>query len=365
MATADSMLNLSQEFLSPDIVQKVSDVIGQSTEKTKEGLKSIIPAFMSGVVDKGSTPEGAATIVDLVKTHNFESVALPDETKLSEGNDVVNSIFGSNLNNVVSKLGTSTGLSTASVTKMLNLIAPVFMGVLGSKVKKEELNSSGLMNFLQQQKNSIAGLGAKVSDYYSMAAKPAAELPKHLTQEIPWRKILLAALVLLAIWFWWQSTHQKTYPPIIITSTPTERAVIKLVPVTPSLKELSAFMVEGTTADLPKHFRFEKLTFARASTALVPGAGAELDKIASVMKEYPNSRARLEGFTDNVGPAEVNRVLSERRALAVKEQLIARGIDASRLQTVGMGAENPIGNNATAKGRAKNRRIEFVVTNIK
>lgn len=364
MATADSLLNLSQDFFSPDIVQKISNIAGLSTEKTTEGLKSIIPAFMSGVVDKGSTPEGAATIVDIVKTHNFESVALPDETKLSEGSEVVNSIFGSNLNSVASRLGTSTGLSSANVIKMLSLIAPVFMGVLGSKVKKEEMNPSGLMNFLAQQKKAISGFGTKVSDFYSLGGAKTAEEFEKPTQEIPWRKIFLVALVLMGIWFWWQSTHRKAYPPIVITTTPTQ-TVIKLVPVTPSINELSKFMVEGTVADLPKHFRFESLTFAKGSTTLLAGAETELDQIARVMKEYPTSKARLEGFTDNRGSAKLNKVISERRAIEVKKQLIARGIDPGRIQTLGLGAENPIGNNATLKGRAKNRRIEFVITNIK
>lgn len=66
MVVNDSLLGVSQNFFSPDIVQKISDAIGQSADKTKAGLRSVIPAFMSGVVDKGSTPDGAATIVDII-----------------------------------------------------------------------------------------------------------------------------------------------------------------------------------------------------------------------------------------------------------------------------------------------------------
>ena len=351
MVINDNLLSVSQNFLSPDIVQKISDLIGQSADKTKTGLKSVIPALMSGIVDKGSTPEGASTLVDIVNTHNFESSTKPDESKLNEGNDVVKNIFGNNLNNVVSNLGASTGLSGSSITKMLGLAAPVLMGVLGSKVKNEKLSSSGLMNFLSQQKNILSGF---------TAGEKGDVLQKQLTQEIPWKKIALAALILLGLWFWWLSSHHKAMIQSTATA-PVHRAVINIT----SINELSAFMAAATGAELPKHFRFEKLTFASGTTTLAPGAGAELDKIASAMKQYPLSKARLEGFTDNVGLEESNKILSAKRADAVKAQLVSRGIQKERIQTVGMGPENPIGNNATAEGRAENRRIEFVVTNIK
>lgn len=272
----------------------------------------------------------------------------------------MNSVFGGNLNNVVSRLGTSTGLSTSSITKMLGLIAPVFMGVIGSKVKNEKLSTSGLMNFLSQQKNALTGFAVQTaeSDYASLTGKKENEF-KHLTQEVPWKKIALAALVLLGLWFWWLGAHQKVVAPIVVTTPPVQTVA------TPSVDELSAFMAAGVETNLPKHFRFEKLTFATGTTAVAPGSELELNKIANVMKQYPNSKARLEGFTDNVGSAQANRTLSAKRANAVKDQLIARGIEENRIQTVGLGEENPIGNNATAKGRAMNRRIEFVITNIK
>ncbi len=367
MVINDNLFSVSQSFLAPDIVQKVSDIIGQSADKTKKALKSVIPALLSGITDKGSTPEGAATLVDMVNTHNYEANMKPDVAKLSEGNEVVNNIFGSNLNNVVSNLGTSTGLSGPSISKILSLAAPVLMGVLGLKVKNEKLSSSGLMNFLGQEKKTLSGYSAGVSQYSELLGDKARQeiVPKHLTQEVPWKRIALAALILFALWFWWMATHPKMEVPLtkVVEPIPIQRTAVNLV--SSSLNELSAFMAAGTIAELPKHFRFEKLTFASGTTVLASGAELELNKIASAMKQYPMSKARLEGYTDNVGLEESNRILSASRADAVKAQLVARGIDGNRIQTVGLGSGNPVGNNATAEGRAVNRRIEFVVTNIK
>ena len=70
---------------------------------------------------------------------------------------------------------------------------------------------------------------------------------------------------------------------------------------------------------------------------------------------------RIEGHTDSAGVPEQNLALSERRATAVVEQLVLRGVSAQRLSAEGFGDRRPIGDNATRAGRAANRRIELVV----
>lgn len=363
MVINDNMLSVSQSFFSPDIVQKISDFIGQSADKTKVGLKSVIPELMTGIVDKGSTPEGAAKLVDMVNTHNYEATSKPDENKINEGNEVVNNIFGSNLNNIVSKLGATTGLNSGSITKMLGLIAPVFMGVLGSKVKNEKLGAPGLMNFLSQQKNVLSSFSAGAAGVTGMASKSPEALQQNFVKESSWTKVALAALIFLGLLFWWMGSHNKVAVPVVTSTTPVQQQNAQTVSI--PLSELNAFMMLGAAANLPKHFRFEKLTFATGTTSLAPGAEEELDRIAIAMTQYPQAKARLEGFTDNVGQAEVNKELSAQRALAVKAQLVSRGVDENRIQAVGMGSENPVADNTTEQGRALNRRIEFVVTQVK
>lgn len=81
----------------------------------------------------------------------------------------------------------------------------------------------------------------------------------------------------------------------------------------------------------------------------------------SILRQYSNMRVSIHGHTDNVGNPELNRRLSLDRANAVRDWLIARGIDPKRLETKGFGQDSPMTTNATDEGRAKNRRIEFVV----
>jgi outer membrane protein OmpA-like peptidoglycan-associated protein len=79
------------------------------------------------------------------------------------------------------------------------------------------------------------------------------------------------------------------------------------------------------------------------------------------VNQCPAFKISIEGHTDSEGIPERNNPLSERRARAVADYLIAAGVEASRVSTVGYGAERPIADNDTAAGRAKNRRIEFKV----
>ena len=84
--------------------------------------------------------------------------------------------------------------------------------------------------------------------------------------------------------------------------------------------------------------------------------------LATMLKEKPDYHLNISGYTDNVGNAASNLLLSQDRAENVKDYLIKQGVDASRITAEGYGLEDPVADNNTAEGRAKNRRVEFLVT---
>ena len=102
-------------------------------------------------------------------------------------------------------------------------------------------------------------------------------------------------------------------------------------------------------------------TFEVGSAQLSTDATELLDRAIEILGENPTTRLTVEGHTDDVGSAEDNLALSEQRAQAVVDYLIAGGIAADRLTAIGYGESRPIADNSTAEGRAENRRIEFVV----
>lgn len=102
--------------------------------------------------------------------------------------------------------------------------------------------------------------------------------------------------------------------------------------------------------------------FETGQNTLMPGAMSTVDRLAQFMRDYPERSVRIEGHTDSVGSDAINQPLSERRAMAVRDALVARGIDSTRIQAVGYGAAQPVASNDTAAGRQQNRRIEVVIS---
>ena len=86
-----------------------------------------------------------------------------------------------------------------------------------------------------------------------------------------------------------------------------------------------------------------------------------LDRAAEIITETPDMELVIIGHTDNLASDAYNLELSRERAESVKEYLVAQGVDADKLRTVGMGESEPIADNSTELGRFRNRRIEFTV----
>jgi OmpA-OmpF porin, OOP family len=108
---------------------------------------------------------------------------------------------------------------------------------------------------------------------------------------------------------------------------------------------------------------FGKVLFETGSTRLTRPSEDLVDQIGAALHAHPEiHHVQVQGHTDNVGPRDMNLRLSHERADAVKRSLIARGVNHRRLSSQGYGETHPIASNNTRGGRAKNRRVEFVVT---
>ena len=105
------------------------------------------------------------------------------------------------------------------------------------------------------------------------------------------------------------------------------------------------------------------ISFDVGRADIKPELRSVLDSFANGLKDDPNTRIRIVGHTDNTGSDAINDPLSLQRARSVKNYLEDRGIADSRIEAEGRGEHEPIADNSTAAGRAKNRRVEFVIMN--
>ncbi len=101
------------------------------------------------------------------------------------------------------------------------------------------------------------------------------------------------------------------------------------------------------------------LNFATGSAQIQPQSFAVLDKVAELLANHSDYKLLINGHTDNVGNAISNKSLSLKRARSVRNYLVEKGIDKSRLNPIGYGQFKPIADNSTEEGRLANRRVEF------
>ncbi len=107
------------------------------------------------------------------------------------------------------------------------------------------------------------------------------------------------------------------------------------------------------------------IRFKKGKADVDPACDKTMTYIAKILKESPGFHVQVDGHTDNVGKPESNLKLSQERAEAVVKYLVQKkGVDANRLSAKGFGDTQPIADNKTDKGRAKNRRVDFTVTKM-
>ncbi len=152
------------------------------------------------------------------------------------------------------------------------------------------------------------------------------------------------------------ATAPSSTPTEVVATTPGAASATALV----GMSGLGGYLSGAEAA--PRTFQFEQLTFDTAKSALRPGDAQEVATIATVLKQYGNTRVRIVGYADARGPAAANVALGKARADAVKAGLVAQGVDAARIETVSGGETDPVDTNATTAGQAENRRTELVVT---
>lgn len=112
--------------------------------------------------------------------------------------------------------------------------------------------------------------------------------------------------------------------------------------------------------EIQKPFVLDDVQFATGKAVITPDSFARLDALVEYMAHKKTARVEISGHTDNAGKKAANKKLSQQRADALRDYLVSKGIDASRIKAVGYGDEKPIAPNDTSEGRQKNRRIEVI-----
>ncbi|HMK27705.1 MAG TPA: OmpA family protein [Chitinophagaceae bacterium] len=133
---------------------------------------------------------------------------------------------------------------------------------------------------------------------------------------------------------------------------------------------LTILEIEGMKQDISANIMLDSLkqtgsitlhiNFETGKSVIKPESQSIVDQMAEMLNSDPSIKISIEGHTDNVGTAAANQTLSQNRAKAVMDAIIAKGIDKARLSSKGWGQNKPVADNSTEEGRAMNRRVEIV-----
>jgi outer membrane protein OmpA-like peptidoglycan-associated protein len=362
------------------------------------------------MVNMASSQEGASSLTSLIRECGYgsavESVGslfgggTATNGMMASGTQLLGKLFGNNSLPVANAVAGAGGVSSASATKLLALVAPLTLGVLGKRAASQKTGLSGITSELLEQKSDIAaaapsgitkifGAGPTLvgseRDAERLSVSPgviehpsesagyaesdvkrrgyAAEPPVLRRGGTSWLPILIiAALVALGIWLLVRGrARTANVPPtgIVRVSLPGGRSVA--VPRGSIDDNVAAFLAGRTPGSLPRVFVFDHLNFESGSSQLTPDSAPTVNNLAQILIAYPNARVQLLGHTDNTGTPEANQTLSQDRANAVKEMLVNQGIAPDRITAIGFGQTRPIAPNDTEQGRAHNRRLELNV----
>ena len=418
-----NILELVKDQVSGQLASQASSFLGESESGVAKALGGIMPALMGGMINKASTDSGSQGLMDLIGKVDLNSLgniarlfgggSSSVNTVLNSGGGIVESLLGSKAGGIIDFIANMAGLKSSSSSSLLKMAAPFLMSVVGKQISGKGVGF--LKDLIMGQKSYVsAAMPAGLSNllgFSDMLDKvpeviktpiqtsiptppptPTASMSAPSTTSSGGGNLLKWLLPLLlagaALWFFTKDGCNKKVEETGMTEAVTEvvdSAAIKAKAAMEATKALfsnvnaeakaifdSLKLEAGSAPEQIKNyidagfngdpmFLIKNVNFASGSALLSKEAQMEVDHLASLLKAYPGVKIEINGHTDSSGDAAKNQTLSEARAASIMGRLIAQGVEATRLKAQGFGPNQPVADNSTPEGMAKNRRIELKV----
>jgi flagellar motor protein MotB len=381
---AVNLMDTVKGMFTSEAVDKAATTTGESPDGMRKAMHGAVPSIFAGLTQAVGTPTGAARIFGTITDKGGAS---------AQG--LMSAVFGDKGSAVTSVLAKGSGVKSEAASHALSFALPLVMGALARHVTSNGLTAGGLSQVLAGHKDaiqndphtppglagafglpSLAGLGGAATQL----VQPRAKTESTTTAEAPKRRwgVILPAAALGALLIWGISSlshnraekvgvtaPQPPAPPAVTLHAPAVPGAIVL-PGGKSL-DVAADSVEAQMAhglsdaslQLPHTYDLEHLTFDYDSSTITPTSAKTVNDLAVMLDAYPTSRIRVVGHTDSVGTTAANQPLSEARAKAVKEALVAKGVAADRIETAGEAARQPAP--GAKPEEVTNRRAEVVL----
>jgi OmpA-OmpF porin, OOP family len=411
-----SLLDSTSRLITADAVSQIAGQLGESDVSVSRGVQTGLSSVLAALANKADDQARIRQIADLAT--NRDHFSGPDTdigaivrglgpTALSTGatGTFISVLFGNDARDVGDVIARSAGLTKrSSSASILAFVSALVLGFLGRELREGRLSLSSLTRLLAGERENLrasvpAGLLGVIDAVPrasgAQSAAPWTALPAPTEPRSRWVLPLVGGLAALAL-LWAFIDRGRTHrditltPGAIVESTLAtgRHAVDTAAGTIVATRDLGApvrrRLPGGRMLDVPENgiesrliayiedptrtgrdttwFDFDRLEFVTGSARILPESQEQLDNIVAVLAAYPTVKAKVGGYTDNVGSPAANMRLSRARAEAVRGALTRKGIAATRLTAEGYGEQHAVADNATADGRARNRRIALRVT---
>jgi OmpA-OmpF porin, OOP family len=398
----------------------VASQLGQSEQQVTRGLQMGVASIGAGLASKTQDRGFMRALFDLATTRGVDPARVvsdptalttqmaPDSPATSASNQFLSAVFGNNVGAVTSAISGATGLRPDSTTSLLGMAGSLVLGVLGSRVRTGGLTASGFTDWLASQRDSLLreappalrGIFGAPATVPPAATRPIeTSMPTSVIPPRPrsdrWLWPAIAAILVLGVlWNVLRGNRATMAARNTSAATDTATAAGEVSRSDTSMANAPAAAAAMVSAKLPNGvelrvpdngmetkllaylqdpshtgkdttwFDMDRLLFETNSATLAPSSQDQLHDVAEILKAYPKAHATIGGYTDNTGDADANMRLSAARATSVVSQLTTLGVPGNRLTAKGYGDAHPVADNATAVGRAQNRRIAIRITSM-
>jgi OOP family OmpA-OmpF porin len=405
MATLiDSLTNL----IAPATGQ-IAQKLGESEAAVSLGVTSSLGSVLGGLLHRTTDTAAFGQIFDLISspppstnlTGDLEAAVgalgtsgvAPTRTAMN----FLDMLFGGRTSAIANLLGRTAGFTNpTSASSLLSFAAPMVLNFFGKKIRDDGLNAGSLTNLLTSERDSIVAAAPPgfmnvlesppqtpyVERELQMTATPAdrpyiGDTRNERSGRWLWPAVGVAAVVLAWIAISQSRPHrvaQRVGAGVTVTDTMAHtgtvidtaggevnisglgalgkrrlpNGIVISVPAYGMESRVLGFIEGPQTASELASFDFDRVTFAQGSAHMLPGSLDQLNNIASIMRAYPDVTVKISGYSDNTGTPVADLKLSQHRANAVKQALVASGIASSRM--------------TTEAGGVRNRRVALEVT---